>query len=167
MITIKLDFEDVLRHGGVRQAIEAYCENSDEVACGVVGTAFSTSGPGSGWSVNHGATDFAARAIDPDHGALYYLDVDDGRLATAAHGYDDDGSWDGEVSWSDDSVVCLECPDWDEIDTPSRIAVAVEMAKAVRDTHGAESDGKAWAELVRRIKDAAEAFVDIDADDLE
>lgn len=153
---ISIDLDDVRWAGGVEQALHAYCEASDQVGSGVVGPAFSTSGPGPGWSRNHDASDFAARAME--EGVPYYLDTDDGRIAFAPNRGQD-------IEWTDESMIRLECPDIDDaMEYPAMVA---EMAQAVIDTHGTLSDRKAWAELVRQIQVAGEAVSDIDADDLE
>lgn len=163
---VTLDLDDVRHAGGVEQAIIAWSKESDTTSAGVVGPSFSTSGPGPGWSKNHDATDYAARAVKG--GAMYYLDETDGTLATAVETNDEDGiRCEGgvyEIEWSDASVVCLVCPDIeDAIEEPKFVA---EMAQAVIDYHGPMSDRKAWAELVREIKAAADALEDIDADDI-
>lgn len=168
-----IDLDDVRRAGGVRQALLAWCENSDLVSGGVIGSSFSTSGPGSGWSRNHGVSDYASRAFEG--GALAYLDVDDGRMIEAEPVREDDADEDtlrdiagcayAEGDWSDESVVKIECPDVeDAIEHPGLVA---EMAKAVIAHHGAKSDRKAWAKLITAIRDAAEAIEDIDADDFD
>lgn len=158
---VTIDLDDVIRAGGVDQALAAWCEASDDTSCGVVGPSFSTSGPGSGWSKQHDASDFAERAMYG--GALYYLDTDDGRLALSPEWTDD--LYEGQdIEWSEDSVVRIECPTADEaLEQPVLVA---EMAQAVIDYHGPESDRKAWRSLLEQIKAAAEAFDDIDADDL-
>lgn len=173
---LTIDLDDVRRHGGVRQAIAAWCDESDDTSCGVIGPAFSTSGPGSGWSTNHDAGDFARRAVEG--GALYYLDLDDGRLIGAEEAEDtwEDGEQPDDViadmgggysrlgDWSDGSVVCIDCPDLDDaMEDPALVA---EMAKAVIAHHGEESDRAAWKSLIETIRAAATALEDIDADDL-
>ena len=81
--------------------IEEYAKESDSVASGVIGPSFSCSGPGSGWQTNHDVTDYAERALSDDYGALSYIDSSDGREATLE---------DGEVVWSEESVVEIELP---------------------------------------------------------
>lgn len=78
---LSVDIHDVVKYGGVREAIIALCEDSDDTSSGVIGPSFSTSGPGSGWSKQHDASDYAARALDTGYGALYYIDADNGRRA--------------------------------------------------------------------------------------
>lgn len=78
---LSVDLSDVVKHGSVEQAIIALCEESDDTSSGVIGPSFSTSGPGSGWSKQHDASDYAARALDVGYGALYYIDAADGRRA--------------------------------------------------------------------------------------
>jgi proteasome lid subunit RPN8/RPN11 len=82
-------------------SIEEHARESDTVASGIVGPTFSCSGPGSGWQKNHDVTDYAARALSDDYGALCYIDSSDGRKATLE---------DGEVVWSEESVVKIELP---------------------------------------------------------
>lgn len=78
---VSIDLSDVVKHGGVEQAILAWASESDDTSSGVIGSSFSCSGPGSGWQKNHDASDYAARALDAGYGAMYYLDEADGRLA--------------------------------------------------------------------------------------
>jgi hypothetical protein len=151
MPTITIDIDDVRKAGGVREALAKKCEGSDAVACGVIGMAFATSGPGHGWSQTFGAEDFAARALDEGCGALAYLDLDDGRVAALE---------DGEVVWTDESDVRIECPGVE--DALAHPEVAAEMARAVRDYHHPESDVAEWKKLVVAIKAAGEAFDRLD-----
>lgn len=164
----------------------AWAEGSDTTSAGAIGPEFSTSGPGAGWSTTHGVEEFASRAFDG--GALYYLDVSDGRVKEAVPvpdevevKRDEDGNLvdeDGEAvqrdiggcyyqegDWSDGSEVRLEVPDLD--DALEHPEVVAEMAQAVIDYHGPMSDRKRWAKLVRDIKSAADALDGIDADDLD
>lgn len=156
---ITITMSDVLQHGGIREALTNACDNSETVACGVVGPAFSTSGPGSGWSKQYDETDFAARSFEG--GALAYLDLDNGRLATSPEWTE--GEYDGQpISWSDESVVCLECPDIQEaIDDPD---VFAEMAAAVAELHGAESPCSEWSKMLAAIRELAESIEDIEID---
>ena len=105
---ITLRISDIASSGSVSAAIISSCESSDYLASGVIGPSFSTSGPGSGWQRQHDATDYASRALDDDYGARGYVDAGDGRLATL----DDDG----EVEWSEESIVAARIPDSDEVD---------------------------------------------------
>lgn len=100
MITIKLS--DIEYHESVSAAIDAVCEKSDRVASGTIGSSFSTSGPGYGWSIQHEAEDYARRALDDEYGAEGYIDSSDGRMATIE---------DGEVVWTDETVVDVEDDD--------------------------------------------------------
>jgi hypothetical protein len=97
-------------------------------------------------------------------GAIYYLDLDDGRVAYAPEWEHD--LYDGEeIVWTDDSMICLECPSIDDaIEYPQ---FAAEMAAAVIETHNANSNKAEWSKIVRAIKAAADAMADIDADDLD
>lgn len=168
---VTIDLADVVNAGGVESALLAWAAESDTTSAGTVGPAFSTSGPGNGWSMTHGADDFALRAFEG--GALYYLDAEDGRILTMipGEGESEDDTYrdiNGDEftvgDWSDASVVRLEVPNLDEaIEHPERVA---EMVKAVIDHHGPLSDRKGWAELVKGIKEAADALSDIDADEL-
>lgn len=161
-LTLTLDLDAVRKAGSVRGAIAAWCDESRDTSCGVIGPAFSTSGPGPGWSKQHDAHDFATRAME--QGAIYYLDLDDGRLAWAPEWTDD--MYDGQpIEWTDKSVVSLSCPDLDDaIDEP---AIVAEMAQAVIDHHSAKSNPKEWAKLIKQIRELADALSDIDVDDLD
>lgn len=175
---LTIDLADVQRAGGVPQAIAAWCDESDDTSCGVIGPSFSTSGPGPGWSIQHDESDFAARAVEG--GALYYIDIDDGRMIAAEEvsedEQDEDGEWPADVihdlggthsrlgDWSDNSVVRVECPSID--DALEHPAIVAEMAQAVIDHHHVESDCGEWRMLIESIRNAAEALEDIDVDDL-
>ena len=161
---VTLDLDDVRRAGSVRAAILEWAEGSDDTASGVIGPEFSTSGPGPGWSKAHDESDFARRALSPDYGALYYIDADDGRLAERADGMIDTDDEPGEVEWTSESVVRLECPSVE--DAVEHPAVVAEMAQAVIDYHGAESDREDWRKLIVSIREAAEALEDIGVDAL-
>lgn len=188
---VTLDITDVRKAGGIEAAIVAWAEGSDTTSSGAVGPAFSTSGPGSGWSKTHGADDFAIRAFGG--GSLHYIDEADGRMATAipvepvepAEGeagkwddedgeeygadevtYDGGGGWVAlRVDWSDGSEVRLEVPGIE--DAIAHPAAFAEMARAVAETHGAKSDRKAWAKLVLAVKDAASELDGIEAGGIE
>lgn len=156
-MSIKIDLSDVVAAGSVEGAILAWAQSSDEYASGTIGSSFSTSGPGTGWSKTHDASDFAERALSDDYGALYYVDAEDGRVASKDE--------DGDIQWTDESEIELACPSIEEaIDNPKE---AAEMAKSVIDTHGDESDKDDWRKLVKAIKEAADAFEDIDEGELE
>ena len=189
---VTIDLSDVRKAGSVEKAILAWAAESDTTSAGVVGSSFSTSGPGSGWSVGHNALDYARRAFEG--GAMYYLDEADGRLAAAVpvtcddeeaaaedrvytgpdgteYG-DDEVTYDGsggyvllDPEWTDESVVRLECPDVE--DAIEHTAAAAEMARAVIDTHGSCSDRAAWKKLIESIRAAAEELDGVDADDLD
>lgn len=176
---VTIDITDVVRAGSVPQAILAWAEESDDTSSGVVGPAFSTSGPGSGWSRDHDRNDFARRAVVG--GALHYIDEGDGRMISAEEvsddERDDDGEWPDDVihdmggghsrlgDWTDASVVRVECPSVeDAIHWPGAVA---EMAQSVIGYHGPCSDRAAWRALLASIRDAAQAIEDTDIDDLE
>lgn len=168
---VVIDLDDVVSAGGVAEAIANWCENSDTTSCGVVGSSFSTSGPGNGWSVQHGPDDFALRAMI--EGAMHYIDESDGRMCSAEPAEEDDedayadmgGGWFTKGSWSSASVVRLEVPDAEDVLAHPQEAAA--MARAVIDCHGEESDRASWAVLVRSVKEAATAMRSIDADDFD
>lgn len=166
-----LDLDDVRKAGGVQAAIEEWCSASDDTSTGVVGSSFATSGPGSGWSKQFGAAEFAVAAFKG--GAVYYLDSSDGRLCTTEPADEDDegvecdegGSYYTVGDFTDHSEVELVCPsEEDALSYPDTVA---EMAKAVIDHHNHYSDRKEWAKLIRLIQEAAKAVEDIDADELE
>lgn len=162
---VSIDIHEVVKHGTVENAIEAWAKESDTTASGTIGPEFSTSGPGSGWSKTHGAADFAERAVSDGYGALAYIDSSDGRLATRPGWTEEGTSGEHEIVWSDDSVVEVECPNIeDAIEHPETVR---EMAQAVIDYHGAESDREAWAKLVKEIQEAAEELRNIDPEDFE
>ena len=137
MKKITIDIEDVQAAGSVAGAIRAWADESDEVASGVVGPSFSTSGPGSGWSKNCDEHDYARRALSEDYGAAYYVDEHDGRVATLDEA--------GEVTWTKDSQVVMVAPDED--DARKYPEAVREMAEAVRVYHHAASDAAAWEAL--------------------
>ncbi|MCK9569771.1 hypothetical protein M0R72_12580 [Candidatus Pacearchaeota archaeon] len=168
---ITIDLDDVVAAGSVEAAIAKWCERSDDTSCGVVGSTFATSGPGSGWTRNFDASDYASRALR--EGAMYYVDESDGRMLSSesAEADDDDddeiltdigGGHYREGEWTNKSVVCVECPDIDDaIEHPDMVA---KMAKAIIDSHHAESDCSAWRKLIESIRSSAEAVEDIDID---
>lgn len=154
-MAIQIDIHDVLKAGSVAAAIQAFADNSDEYACGVIGPAFTTSGPGPGWTVEHDCNEFAARALSDEYGATYYIDPEDGRVARMIKG---DG-----IEWSDDSEVELICPCVEDL--ASYPETAADMFTAVVEYHGAESDRAAWKAAVLAAKRLAKAFDDIEAED--
>jgi hypothetical protein len=173
---IAINIDDVRRAGSVSDAIEAECAASDTTASGVVGPSFSISGPGSGWSKNHGPDDYAIRAME--EGAEHYIDSDDGRMCSALPIYDEEArDEDGDLldgvycsegiyfrvgDWTDESVVKVKCPDIDDaIKYPE---IAAQMARSVSDHHYAESDRQAWKNLVAGIRNLSESFADMTLD---
>lgn len=154
---MKINIQDVKHSGSVRQAILDYCTGSDSVSSGEVGPTFSCSGPGSGWQRNYNVTDYAAAALSDDYGAVSYIDCDDGREATLDE--------DGDVVWSDDSVVKLLVPSEDDaVRYPDALA---EMACAVIWTHGSSSDRSGWKNLLLGIREAASKIEDLDLSELD
>lgn len=161
---IRIDLDDVRTAGSVDGALHAHCASSSDTLSGEVGPTFATSGPGSGWTKKYGASDFAARAME--EGAVYYLNADNGRVAYAPDWEDDEYAGE-EIEWTEESMVRIECPRIeDAIEQPRLVA---EMAKAVVEYHGANSDKEKWGDLVWRIKALANALSDheVDADDFE
>lgn len=149
---IRIDIQDIrIANNSVSQAIEKFCEDSGEIASGAVGPSFSTSGPGSGWSKQHDTGDFAARALADAFGASSYVDSHDGREATLDE--------EGEVVWSDESVVSLVVPD--EADALAYPHTLAAMVSALG-THSAASNIPAWKKLIASIRTAATALSGID-----
>lgn len=167
---IRIDIHDVVQAGGVRQAIEEWCRESDETASGVIGPEFATSGPGIGWTKYFTTDDFAERAAE--YGARYYIDSSDGRMMTIIRDpegtptiRDPEGTPVILSEWTPSSVVELICPDLDvAADHPKFFA---EMAKSVVDHHFPHSNLKKWRELVTNIKELAEAIEYIDPSDFD
>lgn len=153
---MKITISDVGNNNhSIDEAIEAWAEESDTTASGVIGSSFSTSGPGSGWTKNHDVNDYAARALDDDYGAAQYVDSSDGRVATL----DDEGA----MSWTDESAVELVCPDEeDALANPKALRAMVEALST--STHTDESDMAKWKELVSAINEASEAIYGLDLD---
>ena len=115
----------IQEHGSIAAAIEAACAESDTTASGVIGPEFSTSGPGAGWSKTYDATDFAERALSGDDGALYYIDPDDGRLATLK---------DEDLVWTEETVVEV-VDDLEDVseETMKLLEAAIESGHVVSD----------------------------------
>lgn len=169
---VQIDLYDVIAAGSVNEALQKWCGKSDHTSCGVVGPSFSTSGPGSGWSVQHDEDDFALRAMV--EGAVYYLDTTTGRLIEAESAEDAEWGEDGVHrdmggglfrvgDWSAESAVEIVCPDADDaIESPAALA---EMARSVIDYHHAASDCAAWRKLIAEIRDTAEALENLDLSD--
>ena len=160
-VTVTIDLDDVRAARGVPPALTAWCEASEETACGVIGPSFATSGPGSGWSCQFNESDYAVRAMEG--GAIYYLDIDDGRVASAPDWTKD--TYAGQpIEWTSESAVCIRCPSIeDALEHPALVA---EMVQAIIDHHHPESDCTAWRRLIESIRTAAAALEDIDLDDL-
>lgn len=133
-MSIKLSINDLTPGESIAAAILHACAVDDEIASGTIGPSFACSGPGSGWQVDYDVTDYAERALSDSEeygGALGYIDADDGRMASL----DDDGN----VEWTDESVVELTAPDDDEIDQ-DRELVAL-MLEALEKGQCIEGDG--------------------------
>ncbi|OJY94413.1 MAG: hypothetical protein BGP25_05325 [Lysobacterales bacterium 63-13] len=100
-MSITITLRDVERHGSIRAAIIATCNEHDLYASGDLGgPTFATSGPGLGWSRQFDAMDYAGRALSDEYGAAGYIDAADGRMATLCD--------EGEIEWTDQSVVSLD-----------------------------------------------------------
>jgi hypothetical protein len=150
---IEIDIDDVVKAGGIDEALTAWCEESDDTSTGVIGPSFATSGPGAGWSEEYDAVDFARRAMEG--GKLYYLDLEDGRLASSPE-WTEDVYQGQDIEWTDESVVRIECPSLeDAMEVPE---TAAAMLRAVRDTYYDCSDCGEWLALLLKIKAASEAF---------
>jgi hypothetical protein len=173
-VTINLD--DVRNHGSVEKAIAAWCEDSDTTSCGVIGSSFSTSGPGPGWSMNHDENDYASRAFEG--GAVHYIDATDGRMKSADMvGLNEDDEDDDTIQhdiagcayregkWSSESVVRIECPSLEE--AIEETGLVAEMAQSVIDHHYDLSDKAEWKNLIETIREVAEWLEDIDTDALD
>jgi len=144
-MVIEITLDDVIKQGGVDAALSNWCDESDDTSCGVIGSSFSTSGPGPGWTHVHDADDFARRAME--EGALYYLDLDDGRLASAPTWVDDLYD-DEEIEWTDEAVVRLVCPDVESVmESLAALKAAIEMEDAAENRFNELSDTAAWSQL--------------------
>ncbi len=149
---MKIDIQDVINSGSVKKAILDYCEESDCVASGSCGPTFVCSGPGSGWQQNFDVNDFAARALSDDYGATSYVDSDDGREATKDE--------DGEIVWSDDSVVKLLVPSEEEAkENPEAL---LDMAEALLYYHSPASDKSGWRALLQQIGEENDKIAELD-----
>ena len=104
---MKITLKDIEEYGSISAAIEEFAKKSDYIASGVIGPSFATSGPGSGWSRQFDETDYAERALKDDFGASSYIDSQDGREAALDEN--------GDLVWSEESVVDIEIPSFAEI----------------------------------------------------
>ena len=157
MQTIKINISDVvMSDNSVTSAIHAYAKESDAIASGVVGQSFATSGPGAGWSKQYDESDYAQRALgdSDDGGARYYLDADDGRVAEL------DAS--GDVVWSDESMICLVCPDTDDA---TEYPDALRAMAAALSTHADHSPMSEWRALAKSLRAATDALECISTED--
>ena len=159
--TITIDLDDVLRSETVRSAIAVVGADTMLVITG--------EGPGPGWSKDYDASDYAQMMASEDIAAsgadesAEMLNPDDGRICVGRRVRSDEGEDEIELDWTDESVVRIECPGIEE--AVWHAAEVAEMARAVIDRHGPRSDRKAWADLIRAIRDAAKALDEIDPDD--
>lgn len=123
----------------IADAIEKIAQESDTIASGIIGPSFATSGPGSGWSKQFDETDYAKRALADDFGAASYIDSADGREATLDS--------EGDVEWSDESVVEIEMPSLeDALENPDEFAILAKDAAS----YGA--DAEEWEALAERVE---------------
>lgn len=163
----KIDISDVAKAGSVPHAILAWAKESDTVASGVVGSSFSTSGPGVGWSHDHTTAEYAICALDG--GALAYVDCDDGRVIESISPDEADEGSDvltdmqgceyvvGE--WSSSSRVRLECPD--EEDAIANPVAFAQMLDCVLGVHGPCSAVDEWKNLARAIMECSDCIRDV------
>lgn len=122
----------------IADAIEKIAQEHDSIASGIIGPSFATSGPGPGWCKQYDVSDYAKRAMADDYGATSYIDSADGREATLND--------DGEVEWSDESVVEIEMPSVEEaLENPDEFAI---LAKSAADYGGKEE----WEALIEKIE---------------
>jgi len=162
MTTCKICIADVIvADNRVELAIVNWSLDDECTSSGDIGSTFSTSGPGAGWSVNHNVNDYARRAVEG--GALYYLDASNGRYVEAEEVDDDDEEdviWCSGVAsrlsdWSDESVVELVVPDLDDaIQYPDALAAMVRSLSV----HAAASDLDGWRDLVASIRRASDSL---------
>ncbi len=138
---MKITLEQVAENGNsVSSAIEAACNAHDSIASGMIGPSFACSGPGSGWQRNYDVSDYAERALADDYGASSYIDSGDGREATLDE--------DGELEWSDESVIELVCPTLEQAMENRGAYDAMSEALTI---HCAETDMDAWETLEEHI----------------
>ena len=123
----------------IADAIEKIAQESETIASGIIGPSFSCSGPGPGWSRQYDVTDYAKRALADDYGANSYIDSSDGREATLND--------EGEVEWSDESVVEIKTPSLEyALENPDEFAILAKDAAS----YGA--DAEEWEALVERVQ---------------
>ena len=68
--------------------------------------------------------------------------------------------FDGEISWTDESCVEVDCPSVeDAMDYPQ---ITAEMARSVVDYHHTESDVNEWSELLSKVRTLTEALEGIE-----
>lgn len=154
MKQIKINIDDVRNaNNSVSEAIEAWAENDDEVASGACGP-----------RANEGVEYSAQYALGPYQGAAFYVDTDDGKMATLVESEHEEGEeYEDDVEWTDESQVRLEVPsEEDALMYPEALRA---MALAVADYHSAKSDTKAWRALLDSIRAAAEAVDGIEIEE--
>lgn len=143
---MKLTIAEIRKHSTIAKAIEAKAASSDSIASGIIGSEFATSGPGPGYSRQHTTSDYARRAIED--GCLSYIDSADGREATIDK--------DGDLVWSDETVVELVAPDLDDVD--ANLETVERMISALDAGQCMTTRPKDWAS-VRALATVSEADV--------
>lgn len=138
---MKISIHNVAEHGTITAVIEAIAKEHDTIASGIIGPSFATSGPGPGWSRQYDVSDYAKRALADDYGAGSYIDSEDGREATLDE--------DGEIEWTEESVIELEIPSLDEaLEYPEAYQ---EMAKGAAGPHACNVHESEWKDLARQV----------------
>lgn len=175
MDTIHIDLDDVVRAGSVEAAICAAVEDypmllANSSAMG--GQTFATSGPGGGWTRTFDAQDYARAAIRQEIGMsgclpsdIMAINPEDGRVARGVN--PEDGpfeqcveKWDGSLTWSSDSLICLDVPsEEDALDYPLNMAA---MARLAFEVHDDRSPLGEWRRLLGIIRTAAKAIEGIE-----
>lgn len=163
-----IDISDVAKAGSVSEAIFAWAKESDSVVSAVVGSSFSTSGPGNGWTIEHTTSNYAVRALS--EGATAYVNEVNGRVLESFHPTEVDdeereimtdcqGCEYVQGEWSELSMVRLECPD--EEDAIANPAAFAQMLQGVIDYHAPCSDLAAWKKLAIAIMECADQIADL------
>lgn len=145
MKNLQITLRDISRADSISAAIEEKASESDWLASGVIGQTFACSGPGSGWQQNFDVSDYAARALDDECGATHYIDSADGRVATL--------DADGDVEWTDDSMVTLVCPSIEDAFDEGYRDEFRAMVAALSDH---DHDAEAWGALRDSLREGGE-----------
>jgi hypothetical protein len=144
---MKITLKDIQEYGSISAAIEEFAKKSDYVASGVIGPSFATSGPGSGWSRQFDETDYAERALKDEFGASSYIDSEDGREATLDEN--------GDLVWSEESVVDIEIPSFAEILENTDAWNEMNKSLAHYDVKNKELD------ILRKMVDGVDAAIEL------